>query len=394
MSTRRGFLLASTALAAAGLPTFAMAKAPPGAAEATAKAAAAGPGAKGGKPAALPPEQRDGDMLGDLTYFMTTKDTILLALAQEYDLGILEVSAVNEGVDAWIPGADKMILLPTAHLLPDAPRTPGSILINKSELRLYYFPPSGPAETHAIGIGRESHGTPDGSTTIVRKRKDPTWTLTADERKAHPELPAVMPPGPDNPMGDRAMYLGWPAYAIHSTNQEYGVGRLASRGCVRLYTAVAHHLFDALPIGTKVTTIEQPIKAGWRQGGLFLEVHPSYDQLNELEETYKFDPDQPASMDEARKLLQAKAGDVFDQINWDRVQSELTARRGIPVQVWGEPVTITGGVQASITPESPADGQVAENDSAPDGDAPVNPARTAHNPATIAPSDTSVGGVY
>lgn len=391
MPTRRSFLTICGTIAGAEYifngSVLAATKAPPGADRAT----AALNGKKADNPQAKPTAARDGDMLGDLTYFTTTADTVLLALAKEYDVGILEVSAVNQGVDAWVPGPDKLILLPTAHLLPQVARTPGSIVVNKSELRLYYFPKDGPIETHAIGIGRESHGTPDGSTTITRKKKDPTWTLTADERKAHPELPAVMPPGPDNPMGDRAMYLGWPAYAIHSTNQEYGVGRLASRGCIRLYTAVAHHLFDVLPIGTKVTTVEQPIKAGWRQGGLFIEVHPTYEQLNQLEDTYTFKADQTAPMADARKLLEAKASDVIDEIDWDRVQAELVQRRGIPVQVWGPPVAITGGVKPSLDASATSTGEVAEaQEERPTADHPG----TGLNPANVAPRDSGLNGVY
>ena len=111
--------------------------------------------------------QAHGDMVGEITYLVTTEGTILLDEAQERDLGILEISAANPGVDPWVPGAERLVLLPSAHLLPEAPRQ--GIVINKAELRLYYFVRGGRIETHAIGIGREGHDTPEGQTTIYER---------------------------------------------------------------------------------------------------------------------------------------------------------------------------------------------------------------------------------
>jgi L,D-transpeptidase ErfK/SrfK len=273
-------------------------------------------------------------VIGEISYLVTSPDTILLDEAQWRDLGILEISAANPGVDPWVPGAERLVLLPTAHLLPEAARQ--GIVINKAELRLYYFRADGLIETHAIGIGREGHDTPEGQTTIVRKAKDPVWRPTAATRKDRPELPAQVGPGPDNPLGDRALYFGWPTYLIHGTNKPYGVGRRVSRGCIRLYPEVSRHLFDSVPIGTKVRVVTQPIKVGWNQGELFVEVHPDFDQLDELEESYSFRPNPvPASFDDARTRIEARAGDDLDRVHWQVVEAELVARRGIPVQVTG-----------------------------------------------------------
>lgn len=307
-----------------------------------------------------------GDLIGQLTAITTQEDTILHDVAWQYDLGIPEISAVNQNIDPWVPGVGRTILLPTAHLLPAVPRE--GVVINKSELRLYHFAADGGVSTHAVGIGRDGHATPDGRTTIVRKRRDPTWYPTENTRRDRPELAAQVGPGPDNPLGDRAMYFGWPTYLMHGTNKPYGVGRLVSRGCIRLYPETSRRLFDALPVGTPVHVIEQPIKVGWHEGGLFIEVHPAFDQLDQLEQSFRFEPSTPASLDAARQLIQAKVGDSAMHVDWPTVWTELRARRGIPVQIGGPVVEITGGVAPSW-PGRRADTLLAE-DVLEDGDRP------------------------
>ena len=196
--------------------------------------------------------------------------------------------------------------------------------------RLYLYRDDGEIETHAIGVGRDGYDTPLGGTTIVRKQADPSWRPTAGTRADHPDLPAVVGPGPDNPLGSHALYLGWPTYLIHGTNAPFGVGRRASRGCIRMYPQTIAHLYDTLPTGTPVAVVDQPIKLGHAHGELYVEIHPDSDQLDQLEATYRFSP-RPAEA--ARKMLQEGAGADLHRIDWDVVEAEMTARRGVPVQV-------------------------------------------------------------
>lgn len=297
--------------------------------------------------AALPEPARaeTGDLIGAARFYLTRAEDTLLDVAVAHDIGILAISAANPGIDPWVPGADQLILLPTAHLLPEAPRT--GIVINKAELGLYWFPTRGAPRRHAIGVGREGFDTPVGETRIVRKQKDPTWHPTAATRADRPELPAVVPPGPDNPLGRHALYLGWPTYLIHGTNKPYGVGRRVSRGCIRMYPAAVERLFEEVPIGTPVTVVDQPVKVGWHEGELWLEAHPDLGQLEELEETYSFTPN-PGTVDEAAlALVRRRAGEALERVDRDRVEAELVARRGIPVR-------ITRPVLAELPDDAPA----------------------------------------
>ena len=273
------------------------------------------------------------ELIGTLRHHLTRPEDTLLDLAVQNDLGILALSAANPGVDAWVPGADRLITLPTRHVLPDGPRD--GMIINKAELRLYYFQKGGPVITHAIGVGREGFDTPVGETRIVRKAKDPVWRPTESTRRDRPELPAAVPPGPENPLGNRALYLGWPTYLIHGTNKPYGVGRLVSRGCIRMYPASVERLFEQVPVGTRVTVVEQPIKLGWDGGELHLQAYPDTAQLEELEETYGFMPKPGEVAPTVLERIRARAGGSVDRVDWKVVEAELVARRGIPVQITG-----------------------------------------------------------
>jgi len=291
-------------------------------------------------PAAVHAAPRGGDLIGRLRFHLTRRETILLDVARQWDLGILEISAANPGIDPWIPPPDRLVLLPTAHLLPDAPRR--GIVINLAELRLYYFRRDGAVETHAIGIGRQGRETPLGATRIVRKARNPTWYPPASLRREDPTLPRVVPPGPDNPLGTRALYLGWPSYLIHGTIKPYGVGRRVSAGCIRMYPEQIEAMYERVPVGTPVRVVEQPIKVGWHGGELWLEAHPDYDQLDELEIRYTMTPKPPPAG--AFDHIRRRAGARAHEIDWDLVEAELVARRGYPVRVTGRRRETTAAV--------------------------------------------------
>ena len=204
----------------------------------------------------------DKDYFGETEIYKAAFEDTLIHLARNNGLGFVELRAANPTLDPWIPGAGARITLPKKHLLPDAPRK--GLVINLSEMRIYYFKNPGEQPlTYPISIGREGLQTPKGTTSIVRKKEGPTWRPTARMREEDPELPASVPPGPDNPLGTHAMYLGWSQYLIHGTNKPFGIGRRVSSGCMRMYPEDIVKLFPMVPVGTKVTVVDQPVKVGW-----------------------------------------------------------------------------------------------------------------------------------
>jgi L,D-transpeptidase ErfK/SrfK len=268
------------------------------------------------------------DVIGVMDAHMTVLDDTLLDVAIEHGLGYVEIVAANPGIDPWLPREGSFIVLPTMHVLPAAERR--GIVINLADMRLYWFPPGAEPVTMPLGIGSEGWASPLGKTTVARKRVNPTWIPPASVRAEDPELPAAVKPGPDNPLGSYALDLGWPAIVIHGTNRPYGVGRRVSHGCFRLFDRDIERLYREVPVGTAVTVVDQPVKIGWREGALYLEVHPTQSQADELEQTGRFTPAQiPGLQEEVLRLSDSRS----DRIDWHAVERAARERAGVPIQI-------------------------------------------------------------
>ncbi|MBI4184791.1 MAG: L,D-transpeptidase family protein [Proteobacteria bacterium] len=282
-------------------------------------AAAAGPPARAQVP----------DLIGAERTVAVKDGETLLDIAVREGVGYVELRAANPGIDPWIPEPGTKVLLPTAHLLPPAAPRRG-IVVNVGDLRLYYFAPGKPPASYPIGIGQEGWGTPLGATQVARKRVKPTWVVPASIRAERPDLPAAVPPGPDNPLGDFALDLGWPSYLIHGTNKPDGVGRRVSHGCIRLYPRDIERLFAEVPIGTPVTVVDQPVKFGWVGGELYLEIHPSQAQTDEIELEGAFSP---APIPDLASWIRQVADREAGRVDWDLVARVAEERRGVPVRI-------------------------------------------------------------
>lgn len=274
---------------------------------------------------------KDGGLRETASY-KTVYDDTLLDLARQFKLGYVEMVAANPGTDPWVPGEGTDVVLPTVHLMPDLGEAkPEGVVINLADMRLYFFNENSPApRSFPIGIGRDGLKTPTGVTKIVRKKKEPSWHPTARMRAEDPELPEVVAAGPDNPLGTRAMYLGWPEYLIHGTNKPWGVGRRVSSGCVRMYPEDVETLFDLVEVGAKVTVIDQPIKLGWIGDELFMEAHPTQEQSDQLEAKGRFEPDLGSEIVE--QILDV-VGDKRGRLDWGGIRKAAIERRGYPIQI-------------------------------------------------------------
>jgi L,D-transpeptidase ErfK/SrfK len=270
------------------------------------------------------------DVIGQAFYVKTRAQDTLLDIGRHNGLGYDEMRAANPKVDMLVPGDGADVLLPTRFVLPDAPRD--GIVLNLAEKRLYYFAGGGDVITHAISIGREGLSTPLGSFRIVRKDKSPTWTPTpqthADRAKeGRPPLPAVVPPGPDNPLGDFAMRLSVPGYLIHGTNKPWGLGMEVSRGCIRMYPEDIERLFPQVPVNTPVHIVDQPYKVGWSGDDLYLEVH-----LKEGQEAKPLDQVIPPKIAETPGV----------SVDWEEVQRAVAENTGLPRLVGGRQKSAQG----------------------------------------------------
>lgn len=263
----------------------------------------------------------DVSVVGAVRTIRTKYEDTLASVAEHHGLGYLEVLKANPGVDAWIPGEGTEVVLPTAYVLPSAPRE--GIVINVAEYRLYYYFPDGSrVVTYPVGLGRQEFRTPLGRSKITMAIENPSWTPTAVSRAEHAArgqpLPPVVPPGPDNPLGSMALQLDLPGYFIHGTNQPFGVGQSVSQGCVRLYEPHIHALAEFARRGTPVTVVNEPYKVGWRNGTLYAEVH---------EDVYGEKAGKGAGLAE---LIDEAAKTRAAVIDWARVEALLAAPTGVP----------------------------------------------------------------
>jgi L,D-transpeptidase ErfK/SrfK len=283
-----------------------------------------------GNPLPLPGE--GVDVVGEILVAEADAKDTLLDIARRYGLGYEEITNANPGVDPWLPGAGTAVVVPKQRLLPRAPRS--GIVINLPEHRLYWFPPAPAGQqpivwSFPVSIGKMDWNTPLGRTSIVSKAKDAPWIPPKSVREEHEKrgepLPAIVPGGPDNPMGRYKMALGIPggAYLIHGTNRPAGIGMQVTHGCMRLYPEDIETLYGMVPVGTQVTIVNQPYKWGWRDGELLIEVHPP------LQEDARA---VPSLTDLTRLIVEATRTNpvAVDWIGAERIWREA---RGVPTAV-------------------------------------------------------------
>lgn len=130
----------------------------------------------------------------------------------------------------------------------------GTIVVKTSERQLYYIVGNGMALRYDVAVGKEGMQWA-GETFVQSKTRNPGWTPTPRMRREHPMLPAYVEPGPRNPLGIRAIYLGWSEYRIHGTNAPGSIGQAASSGCIRMRNSDVADLFERVHIGAPVYVI-------------------------------------------------------------------------------------------------------------------------------------------
>ncbi|MGQ9687295.1 MAG: L,D-transpeptidase family protein [Desulfobaccales bacterium] len=197
----------------------------------------------------------------------------LLEIARHYGLGYNSISMMHRDWDPFLPPAGTEILIPSQWIVPDF-RGP-QMLVNTGSMRLYYFTQNGTrVYTFPIGMGVLDFKTPSGNFRIVEKKVRPAWHIPKSLQAKYGM--SVMPPGPDNPLGEYKLTLSWGDYGIHGTHMPWGVGRLVSHGCTRMYPEHIKQLFPLVPVGTAVEYIYEPALVGFKNGRVYLSVHEDY----------------------------------------------------------------------------------------------------------------------
>lgn len=281
-------------------------------------------------------------LFGSVEHTVTAYEDTLIDLGRRYSLGYEEIRRVNPGVDPWLPGEGTAVLLPGQRILPSGPRE--GIVVNLPEHRLYYYPKPRKGEkpvvyTYPVSIGKMDWKTPLGKTRISQKEKNPNWYPPASVRKEHAErgdpLPAVVPPGPDNPLGAYKMRLaiGGGSYLIHGTNNPAAVGMAITHGCIRMYPEDVEQLFAMVPVGTSVYLVNEPVKVAIVQGEVYMEAHPPVDAEGQVA---------PIDVNEFAAQLDKALGATRTAVHWDYALDMLKNGTGMPVLI---------GIEADDTPD-------------------------------------------
>jgi len=248
-------------------------------------------------------------------YTIKEKDT-LLDVARDNDLGFNEMESLYPDIDPWVPPRGMKLVIPSQWILPQTRKY--GLVINIAEMRLYYFLKSiGMVRTYPIGIGDHGWFSPEGTFWVKEKRKKPAWYIPESLQEKYQMK--VMPPGPDNPLGDYWLGLSIAGYGIHGTNFPWAIGRLVTHGCIRLYPEDIEKLFPLVRVKTPVEILYEPVKVGLKEGRIFMEVHPDvYQKIPDLKEygTNKI-----------------RSSGLAEKVNQELMLEALEKKQGIPVDI-------------------------------------------------------------
>lgn len=272
----------------------------------------------------LPPP---GDnVVGFSHYAFIQPGQTLQDVARANDIGYYDIIQANphinpEDVKPW-----EKILIASTYILPDAPRN--GIVINTASLRLFYYPPnSNQVVTFPAGMGMQGMATPTGQFHVIEKMDHPSWYVPASEMAAMAKegmyLPKVMPPGPENPLGEYALRLNARTYLIHGTNTPPTIGRRASAGCLHLFPEDILSLFNQVDVGTQVNIVDQPFKAALVGNTVYFQAYQP------LHEDRIFWGNNPTSVWKGVINQTVADTNVPAQIDWQKAQDMVLAQTGI-----------------------------------------------------------------
>lgn len=273
------------------------------------------------------PLPKTGNIIGSIQTVKSQKGESLGDIGRRFDIGVYEMIEANPKLNPWSVGSGRDVIIPTQFILPPGPKE--GIIINLAEMRLYYFHSDQPlVTTHPIGIGRKGWRTPTGTAKIVQKKKDPAWyppdSIRASYERKGKSLPNVVPPGPDNPLGQFAMRLSLPGYLIHGTNKPGGIGVRSSSGCIRMYPEDIESLFYKAEVGTKVRIVHIPYKVGNKNGNYFIEAHEP------LSEKYYHSETQQEMF---KKAFEDAGADSLYISDWDDAEDMIDNSNGLPMPI-------------------------------------------------------------
>lgn len=161
-------------------------------------------------------------------------------------------AATAESLEAALTGGVKSVELVVDLEQPEVTEQDlgTAILVDLSERRLYFYDKGALVKEYGVAVGAPGFSTPRGNFVITLKRYMPTWSNPGSAWAAG--MPKTIPPGPQNPLGTRAMNLDAPGIRIHGTSKDSSIGTAASHGCLRMHRWDVEELYEKVDVGTPV----------------------------------------------------------------------------------------------------------------------------------------------
>ncbi len=212
-------------------------------------------------------------MVGANAKYIVRKGDTLLKIARRNNLTLSVLAQANRGKGRRVrPG--QTVILPSLYILPRNPQD--GIVINVPERQVYLFEGGALRAHYPVCVGKPDPKwqTALGTFKLVEKKTNPTWRPTKSIVESSGIKDEPVPPGQENPLGDR--WMGWskPGFGFHSTIAPQSIGTASSHGCVRLYPESAHAMYDRVKTGMTIYAVYEPVKIGKSNGKLFLSVFP------------------------------------------------------------------------------------------------------------------------
>jgi L,D-transpeptidase ErfK/SrfK len=254
---------------------------------------------------------------GEFDYTVESGDT-LMKIAARYGV-TASVLAVRNGLKlgSLLPAGSKLSI-DNRHVVPVS--SGESIVVNVPQRMLFHFEDDSLAGAYPIAVGRPTWPTPLGDFSVAERRRHPVWrvppSIQREMREEGRRVRTVVPPGPNNPLGDYWIGLSIPNLGVHSTNVPLSIYGYRTHGCIRLNPADAKELFNSVEIGDPGEIIYEPLMfAHFPDGRVFLEVNLDIYNRGQSGETY------------ARAL--ANAEHIGDLIDWGRAGGAVGAIEGV-----------------------------------------------------------------
>jgi L,D-transpeptidase ErfK/SrfK len=224
----------------------------------------------------------------------------------------------------------ELLLLPKARLAPA--RLESGVVVNLAERNLYWYENGRAVRFFPVAIGKRGWETPTGEFTVINKAKNPTWFPPSWALEEEP-----VPPGPDNPLGDRWMGLSMKGYGIHATNAPWTVGLYVSHGCMRMYPEHAGDLYEFVAVGTPVSIVYRRVVFGYspEDGTVYMAYHPDPYPIGDLR------------AEQVRDRLEEFGLDTV--VDMTAVERALLRPRGVPEPLLGSRIqVIVDGTRVKI----------------------------------------------